>query len=509
MSKIKNVAKYSAMITLVLVLSKIMGFGRELLIAIQFGANRESDIFKIATTTPNVLFGSIASAIVVSFIPIFSNVKDDKKKANEFFNNILNIVTLLCAVLAVIGIVIAPILVKLLASGFEGEAFTRTVEMTRIVMPAIIFLGMSGLYTGYLQSYGIFLQPALTGIAADVVLIIGIVVFYKYGITAAVIAFLFSAAAQVLIQRPFMGEYKYRFFIDFKDNNVRKMILLSLPIIISTTVGQINLMVDRTFASRLVEGSISVVDYASKFSTIINQVFIVSITTVLYPMLTEKFTNNDKDGFQELFKKSVNIVIIVAIPLILGMVVLSTPFIKLVMEHGKFDRTATLATASALRYLAFGALGYSLIDILGKIFFSAKDTVTPMVNGFVMIGLNIILILILVPRFKVNGLALATTLSATIVACIMLAELKHKMKGISYKGILNVLVKTSVSGLIMAILVHLSFSYSSLLLKGDGNIMLAFRLILATIIGAIVYIGGLKFFKVEELNSLITLKFKK
>ncbi|GAA0718388.1 murein biosynthesis integral membrane protein MurJ [Clostridium malenominatum] len=507
---VKNVAKYGMIITLLLILSKLTGFIREFIVAIQLGTTREADIFKTASTMPQVFFSAVAAALVTTFIPIFSNIKNDKEQGNKFFNNVLNIVTIVCIILSVIAIIVSPQLVSLFASGFKGEDFKTTVALTQILMPSIIFLGMSGLYTGYLQSYGKFVQPALTGITANIVIIIGLIVFYnKYGLTAAIISVFVGAIAQAFTQRPFMGnDYKYKFYIDFKDENVKKMIVLSIPILISSAVSQINLMVARNFASNLVEGSISVIDYASKFSTIINQVFIVSITTVLYPKLTEKFAEKDLEGFKELFIKSVNLVIMVAIPLIFGLAVLSKPVIQLVLERGKFDSTSTELTSMCLKYLAFSALGYSLMDILGKVFFAMKNTLTPMINGFILVVVNIVFIIILGPRMGVNGLALGTTLSVTILALILFIEIKVRIKGVNYRKIFISFIKMMISGFIMALAVGGGFNVLSKILP-KGDLFLAVNIMISTIIGVCVYTIMLIILKVDELKELINLKRKK
>ncbi|WP_111947769.1 murein biosynthesis integral membrane protein MurJ [Clostridium tetanomorphum] len=505
----KSVAKYSLIITVLLVVSKFTGFFRELIVGIQLGATRESDIFKTASTMPQVFFSAVAAALVTTFIPIFSGIKNDKEKANRFFNNVLNIITILCIVLSIIAIFVSPQLVSLFAGGFKGEDFIATVQMTQILMPSIIFLGISGLYTGYLQSYGKFVQPALTGIAANVVIIIGLIIFYKYyGLTAAIISVFLGAVAQALTQRPFMGkDYKYRLIIDFKDDNVKKMLALSIPILISSAVSQINLMVARNFASNLVEGSISVIDYASKFSTIINQVFIVSVTTVLYPKLTEKYAENDLKGFKEIFVKSVNIVMLVAIPLIFGLAVLSKPVIKLMMEHGKFDSNATEITSVCLKYLAFSAFGYSLMDILGKVFFAMKNTITPMINGFILVVVNIVFVLILGPLMGVNGIALGTTLSVTILALILFIEIKVRIKDVNYKDIFISFIKMFLSGATMALIVGGIYSIMNKFMP-TGNLYLIINIMICTFVGVLVYIFMLIILKVDELKELISLKKK-
>lgn len=508
MSEVKKVAKYGALITILLALNKLTGFLRELLIAVKFGANRETDIFKIASTIPTVLFSCIAAALVTAFIPVFADIKRDKQKADEFFNNILNIIQLICIFLVIIGIIFSPQLTYLFASGFKGKDFDTAVYMTRILMPSIVFLGISGLYTGYLQSYDIFLQPTIAAVAANFIIIAGILIFYRYGIIAAIIATFLGAAAQAYTQRPFMKGYRYRFFIDFSDKNVRRMLLLSVPTIISTAVSQINLMVGRNFASRLVEGSISVYDYGYKISTIINQVFIIAITTVLYPGLTEKYASGDMDGFKRMAVRSINMVLIVSVPLIFGLAALSTPLVKALLEHGKFDARAAEMTSLCLKYLAFGALGYSLTDILSKIFYSIKDTVTPMINGFINVGINVFLIIFLAPRFGVGGLALATTISACLISLAMLGEIKYKIKDIKLLDVLITSVKTFTAGIVMAFVVNASFRIINKAF-GGGFMHLVFEILAAAVIGAAVYSIFMVIFRVEEFKLIIDMKIKK
>jgi putative peptidoglycan lipid II flippase len=508
MSDVKKVAKYSVIITAILVLSKLSGLIYEFILAAVFGATRESDILRISIRMPNVLFAAVSAALVTAFIPTFANVKNDKEKANQFFNNVLNIIFIICAAIAVVGIIIAPQLTKAFAGGFKGEDFNRTVYMTRIVMPSIVFLGISGLYTGYLQSYGVFIQPALTGITANAVIIIGVLMFHKYGIIAGIISVFFSSIAQVAIQRPFMKGYKYRPFINLKDENVRKMLILAVPTIISTTFSQINPMVSGNFASRLAEGSISVFDYANKFSTIINQVFIISITTVLYPGLTEKFANNDMEEFRRSIARSINIVVIVAVPLIFGLMALSTPLIKLLLEHGRFDWRATEMTSLCLKYLAFGALGYSLVDILSKIFYAAKNTWIPMTNGFINVTINVILTSILAPRVGVSGLAIANMFAICIVAVWMFIQVNLKIKDIKYVHIIKTLGKTLAAGVGMALVVSLSFNLLSRFLSGS-NILLAVNLAVATVVGAVTYLALMSLLKVDELKTVIDMTLGK
>lgn len=508
-TKTKNIAKYSVIITVILIVSKVFGSLREFVIAAAFGATAESDVFKIATTIPNSIFSCVSAALVTTFIPVFSIIKNDKEKSNEFFSNIINVVTIACLILSALGMIFSKFLVELFASGFTPKYLEMASNMTKIVMPSIIFLAIAGLYTGYLQCYGIYVQPAITSIISNIVIIVGIIVFIRYGIKAAVVSFLISAIVQAIVQRPFMKGFKYKLHINFKDENLKRMLKLGTPILISATVSQISLIVDRTFASHLTAGSISVVDYASKISTLINQVFVASITTVLYPMLTEKFNNKDKTEFKNLLVKTINIVLIVTIPLMICMIALSTPIVKLLLQHGKFNAAATRTTSMCLKYLAVSTLGFALMDSLSKTFFSARETIIPMVNGFIQVVLNVILIVVLVPMFKVNGLALATTISSLIMGTILLFEVKKRLGGVDTKKTIFVFIKSLILGVGMASSSYAVYYGMNSVMGTNSIIKLASVLAISCIIALGVFILLSKLLKVSEIEEIIGFKFKR
>lgn len=505
MAEMKNVAKYSVIITGLLILSKLSGFVNEFILAALYGATRDADIFRTALQIPTSLNSAMAAALVTSFIPVFANVKMDRERANRFFNNMLNILLIICMLIAIIGIIIAPYLTRLFAKGFEGEVFDRTVYMTRILMPAIIFLGISGLYAGYLQSYGTFIQPAVTGITTNVIIIIGLLLFHNYGIIAAVVSYFIGSIAQVLVQRPFMKKYKYKPFIDLGDEHVRKMLRLAVPTIISTAVSQISPMVINSFASG-VEGNIAVLSYANKFSTIINQVFIISITTILYPTITEKFALGEMDEFKKTVKRSINIVVIVAVPLVFGLASLSHPLIKVLLERGMFTAVDAELTALCLKYLAFGALGYSLVDILSKVYYSTKDTLTTMINGFFTVVMTVVYVNIFGSVLGVQGLALSQALAIGTSAAILFIGIIIKVKGIDYRNIIATLLKTLTAGAVMALVVTLLYGLLENIL-GQGKISMITGILISTIAGAAIYIGLMSQLKIDEFKTVINMIF--
>lgn len=503
MIKAKNVAKYSLMISVILVLSKFIGTVREIVIASQYGATAAADIFKTSTNIPNLFYLVIASGLTVSFIPVFADLKNDREKANRFFNNVLNMIIIICIAFTLFGIVFSTPIAEKMAGGMSKENLMTTSHYIKIVMPTVIFLSISGLYTGYLQSYGIFLQPALTGIVSSIVIIVAVIMFSEYGIGVAIIAFFFSAVAQVVMQRPFMRGYKYKFILDFKDKHARKMLRLAIPILFATAASQINIFVATNYASRFAEGSIAIIDYATKISTLINQVFVVSITTVFYPMMTERFAENRFDDFKDIFRKATNIISIVVMPMAVGLFILADPVITLILQRQEFDAEATMRTVSYLKVLVFSTIGFSFIDMFSKTFYAMKNTFIPMLNGLLQMALSVGFIIILTPLVGYTGLGLATTLTVAIVAIVTIIQLKYKVKGLPVKEILTTAVKGVIASGIMGIGVYYVYIAMSNRYMEVTFISTIIKIIVPAIVGIIIYVIMLKVLKVKEFEEII------
>lgn len=491
------------MISLMLVLSKFIGTIREIVIASQYGATAAADIFKTATQIPNLFYLVIASGLTVSFIPVFADLKNDREKANRFFNNVLNMIIIICIGFTLFGVIFSTPIAEKMAGGMKAENLATTSHYIKIVMPTVIFLSISGLYTGYLQSYGIFLQPALTGIVSSVVIIVAVIMFSQYGVGVAVIAFFLSAVAQVVMQRPFMPGYKYKLVLDFKDKYARKMLKLAIPILFATAAGQINIFVANNYASGFAEGSIAIVDYATKISTLINQVFIASITTVFYPMMTERFAGNKIDEFKDVFKKATNIISIVVLPMAVGLFILADPVITLIFQRDGFDAEATMRTASYLKVLVFSTIGFSFIDMFSKVFYAMKNTVIPMLNGILQMVLSVGFIVILTPIIGYNGLALATTLTVVIVAAVTLIQLKYKVKGLPVKEISVTALKGIISSGIMGIGVYYAYTFIAGRYIDVNFINTIIKILVPAIVGILIYVVMLKVLKVKEFEEVI------
>ena len=299
----KNIFKTFSLIFIITVISKFLGLFRDIVFAKYYGTGYVANAFFAAIRIPTQLVDIIlSSAIVSTFVPIFNQVlqKDGKDKANKFANNFVNIVALISTAIAIIGIIFAPQIVKALAGGFDTQTFNLTVELIKITFPMIIFTAIAYSLVGFLQSYGQFNIPAMISAVSNLVIIIFLLLFReKFGIHGVAGCMLFAWLLQVLIQVPFAKKYGYPFIlhIDFKDENIKRVFLLSIPILISTAVLPINNLVSTRLASGMGDNAVSAMEYAYKLYVVISGVFTYAIGNIIFPEMSRASADDNKEEY--------------------------------------------------------------------------------------------------------------------------------------------------------------------------------------------------------------------
>lgn len=507
MSMQNKVAKSTLIIIIFTLGSKFLGFLRDILIAFKFGSGMETDTFFIALTATSVLVGFLSDSIYTTFIPIISEIesKEGKERKIEHTNNIINIIFMLSVILLIITFIGAPILVKIFAKGFEGEQFQLAVKLTRIGTPIILFGGIIKLFTGYLQSEQEFARPAATGIISNFIYIIFLIFFSSiFGIKGLMVVAVLAMVSQLLILLPKSKSigYRYEYIIDFKDKYIEKILFLSIPVLIGVAINDLNAIVDRTLASELATGSISALNYANKLNVLILSVFVTAITTVIFPLLSKESNEDNIPGMKKIMMKGVNLILLITIPATVGLIILSKPIVQVAFERGVFDTNATLMTSQALMFYAIGLVAMGIRILLTRVYYSLQDTKTPMVNGAISVGLNIILNIILVKYMAHSGLALATSISAIIASILLLYGLKKKIGSFGTKIYITTFLKTGLASAIMGVVAYLIYHglYGAL---GVSKVYNLISLLVAVSIAAIVYVVLCYVFKVEEVRDVI------
>ena len=498
-----KVAKAAVGLMIVTILSKIIGFAREQVLSFVYGAGMYTDIYFATMNIPNVIFAAIGAALSTTFIPLYCDINANlgEKKSLKFTNNILTIVFIICILIAILGFIFTEPLLKIFAFGFEGERLAIGVKFTKILIFSVIFIGISNVLTAYLQVKNNFTIPGLISLPQNIIVIISIILSAKYGPYVLIWGTLIGISSQVIFQLPFAYKVGYRLKpqIDLKDSHLKKMLVLTGPVLVGVAVNQVNIMVDKNLASLLPEGSISALNFADRLNNFILALFITSIVAVVYPMLSKLSHEDNKEKFSEYIVKSSNSIIILVIPISIG---------KLLFERGAFDISATQMTASALSMYSIGLVAYGLRDIINKVFYSLQDTKTPMINGAIAMGLNIVLNIIFVKFMGHAGLALATSLSALICTFLLFYSLRKKIGNFGQGKILITAIKSLLSAILMGICV--TFAHKFIInYTGTGFIGQAISIFGSVLAGVIVYGISVIILKIEEVSMIIDLLMKK
>ena len=487
--------------------SKLLGFVRETLIAAKFGSGMETDTFFIALAATTLVTAFISNAITTTFIPILSEIesKEGKEGKIEHINNMMNVVFVITIILVIVGYFLAPLTVKLLAKGFVGDQFDMAVKLTRIGLPMILFSGIIGVLTGFLQSEQRFTSSSAVGIPYNFVYIFFLLFLSSiFGIKGLMVAGVVAVFSKFVIQLPEARSagYKYELKFDVRDKYIQKALLLSLPVLVGVAIEDLNAIVDKTLASDLISGSISSLNYANKLNGLILGVFIAAITTVIFPLLAKESNSNNIEGMKKIMAKGIDLILIITVPATIGLIVLSTPIIQIAFERGEFDAVATAMTSPALKFYSVGLIAMGLRLLLTRVYYSLQDTKTPMINGAIAVGFNIVLNLILVRSMAHAGLALATSIAATITSILLLYGLKKKIGALGTRGYIITFLKTGLASLIMGLVSY--FIYHGLYgILGVSKIYNLISLLVAIIVSIILYIILCYVFNVEEVRDII------
>ncbi len=448
------------MLMFITIISKIFGFLREAVMASYIGASDLKSIYTTANTLPVVIANFVAVGIISGFIPIYNKAKNEEgeEAAEEFTSNVFNILMVFALVAVVIGMIFARPFSKLLSPDLDGAYLDLATNYTRIMMFAVFAYLYSAVFRGYLNLKGNFFDPAITGIIMNIVIIAftiltGITDNPYYLIIGALLGntlqyILFPKATRKL-------GYKHRRVLDFKNKYVRNLILISIPIIISSAAGEISIIVDNSMASAFFgKAAISKLFYSKTMLTMITGVITISVTTALFPKIAELGQLGKIEQMKERISSSVVSTMLLIIPASIGMAVLSEPIIGVVFERNAFTRNDTIIVAALLTAYAPNNIFQSIVDVVDRGFYAVGDSKTPVIVVLIQQFLNVIFNLIMIKFFGIEGLAYATVLSTAVGTVLMLFQFRKKFGSFNFKSSLISLVKISLATVVMALVAY-------------------------------------------------------
>lgn len=495
--------KNVAIIMFITIISTFLGFIREIALTYFYGASAISDVYLIAQTIPLTIFALIGSGLSTMFIPIYNKARKEEGEdtANDFMSNLINVIMVVTTVVVILMLIFTRELVMMFASGFAEDTMNLAITFTRVSVFGIYFSGLIYTFNPYLQIYNNFAIPALVGIPGNLVIIFSYFIAAKTSDIVLAYGIVVSLIFQVLLVIPAVlkNRYKYKPILKLKDKHLKEILFLSFPVIIGTSVNQLNVLIDKNIASRVVVGGISALNYANKLTTYIGVLFATSIITVIYPAISEMVVNANHDGLKRTINESLVTISLFLIPITVGTIILAQPIVEMLFLRGQFDSTAANMTSLALVGYAIGMIAYAYRDLISRVFYSYNDTKTPVINASIGVAINITLDIILSRYYGIVGLALATSISAFITMGMLFVSLRKKVSNFGFKDSLIKVSKIIVASLAMGISVYLLYNQ---LIRRIGQTP---SIILAVLCGVIVYSLLIFAFKFEEVEKFLVL----
>ncbi|MDO5674994.1 MAG: murein biosynthesis integral membrane protein MurJ [bacterium] len=511
-----GIVRSAGAVSIAVMCSRVLGLVREQVFAGMFGAGYAYDAFVVAFRIPNLLrdlFGE--GALSAAFVTVFTDYNTNRGERDtwQLAGNVMVFFAMLISALTLLALVFAEPIVNLLAPNFQhitGKT-ELTVQLTRIMLPFLLFVSLSAVVMGMLNTKGKFFVPALSSSFFNLGSIIGGLslafilpnLFGQPAIVGMAWGTLLGGLLQLLMQLPTLRKigFRFRFIFAPKDSGLRRILLLMLPATIGLSATQINIFINTNFAASCAEGSVSWLNYAFRLVQLPIGVFGVALSIAVMPVLAKQAAQQDMAGLKQTFTSSLVLVFTLALPATAGLVLLSEPIIRLIFEHGAFTAADTLATAQALSWYAIGLFAYAAIKVMVPVFYATGDTRYPVIGSFLGVGANLLIINLVITTLQHKGIALSTSCAMMCNFFFLGVVLYRKLDGYPLLYLIRGLIKIMLATLTMSAVV---WGMRSLLAPWLHGMILQQLLAVAVIVGIAVFVYAflLRFLRLPEFILL-------
>lgn len=478
-------------------MSRVLGFVRDMLMAALLGAGPLADAFLVAFKLPNFLRRLFAEgAFNAGFVPLFARTLEGEGQvvAREFAAKAQAVLVAVLLPLVILAIIFMPWIIRAIAPGYDvgSERYDGAVSLSRITFCYILFISLVALYSGILNSVNLFAVPAAAPVILNLCLISGLLVSY-FWLGAPAYALAWSVAAAGIAQFLWVAFALRKQGMTLRlrwpvfSPEIQRLFALILPGIFGAGVAQISLFADIIFASFLAEGAVSYLYYADRVGQLPLGVIGVAVGTALLPLMSRQLRAGETEAAIHSQNRGIELALLLTVPAAIGIAVLSLPIVTILFQRGAFGETQSLATSAALSAYALGLPAYVLIKVLVPSFFAREDTKTPVKIAVICLIANIGFVLLLIGPLQHVGIALATVLSSWLNA-ILLGIFLHKRGLFSLDDRMKYrLPRILIAGLAMAIVVW------------GAALFLMDRLSLPIALALTIMIGATAFFIVAQL----------
>ncbi|HCZ07134.1 MAG: putative peptidoglycan lipid flippase [Thermotogota bacterium] len=430
----QSIGRGFAITTFFNLMSKLLGFVREMIVAYIYGASKPYDIFLAVLSPFSLLVGIGAGTFTSTMVPVYSHLKEEsgEEEAEIYARGIVSIIILLSIALSIFAAVSAPFIVSVFFPGFDQQTKNITTFVMRYSSIMILFNSLELLYVQLLRMHRMFLAAVAvpTVLFNPVILLILLLTADPKKAYPLVLAWTVAHGLISMVSLVVLGKSALPGRISGLKKPLSETFALWLPVFLGYIAGTLNLIVDRGFASLLPEGTISGLNYAIRLRDLPAGIITGSLTSVVYPVLADAVAKKDHIQRDRLLRRSYQLITFAYVPVTLIFLFLGDWIVMVVYERGAFDMQARILTYQSLIFYSIGLVPLAFGSILGNFYFSHKDTKTLISVNISSVGVNALLNAMLVWKMKHMGLALATSISATY-GMVMLYMIARKRYGIT------------------------------------------------------------------------------
>lgn len=501
-----------------IIISRLTGFIREMLVPNMIGVNEVGDAYNLAFRFTGLMYDLlVGGAIAAALIPILTGyiAKNKEEEGWDVISTFINTVLIAMTIVCILGMIFAPWIVPKFAMGFKTEfQKTLTIDLTRILFPSVAFLMMAGLLNGVLNSYQRFAAAAYGPVIYNVGCALSILFLSKSNLGVRAVAFgvMTSAIIYFLFQLAFaiknLKFYKFKLYL--KSQGFIRLIKLAVPSLISSSIVQINVIISGSFASLFAAGSVTALNMADRTWQMPYGVFAQGMGIAMLPTLSASLAEGKLAEYRDTLMKGIKTVLFLTIPSGIGFIVLNQSIIRTIFKFtNKFNEEAVSLAGGILMLFSIALVTQSVVTVMNRAFYAANDTKTPLYSGSVTIIINILLsyAFLKLTTLGVAGMALSYSLASAANAFLLVFILNKKMKILSSSRFLSFIIKSGASSVVMGIVLFLTnWLFDGISFTKFSQIVILTVQIFA---GAAVYIYMALLLKSDEAVYVKNLLFKK
>ena len=449
---IKKSLQTAGLLSLIVVLTKLLGFAKSIFIAAYFGAGNMTDGFFLAMLAPEFMAFLMEISLPIVTIPVLVDYinRKDFDESWRIVSTLMNFVLLFSLFLMVAGeICVRPFFSIFLSTG-NSQAFGEIIKITRIILPTIVPVGVFGIILGALNALKKFVWPASTQLVNNLVIIGGIILLERMlGIYGLIVGVLCGAIIKLCLLVPSLGRanFKYSFVLHLRHPGVKRIWKLLLPILGVAFASKANYLLGRLLAAGLGDGSVSFLTYSILLTQMPLAFFVVTLSTVLLPKFSYDMAQGETLELKNALHKSIKILFLILIPCQLFLAFYSIPLVQLFFQRGVFTDTATQSTAKAVLWYSVGLFTWAVIEPIKRAYYARENTWAPSIIGIASVILNLTLCLFLIhTSLKHAGIALAASIANCFYMLVLTFSYKRQIQEIELLALVSYLLKVAIAG---------------------------------------------------------------